>query len=72
MPTILIAPLALIWLVNHPDYRLPKQGHVILYGTPDRVSTEESTENGNVVLDAIMTEEFDDSNQKQPFHLLEF
>ncbi len=24
MPTILIAPLALVWLVNHPDYRLPK------------------------------------------------
>ncbi len=61
MPTILIAPLALVWLVNHPDYRLPKQGHVVLYGTPDRVSTEESKENGSVALDAIMTDEPDDS-----------
>jgi hypothetical protein len=56
-----IAPLALVWLVNHPDYRLPKQGHVVLYGTPDHVSTEESTENGSVVSDVIMTEESDDS-----------
>ena len=31
MPTILIAPLALVWLVNHPDYQLPKQSHVVLY-----------------------------------------
>jgi hypothetical protein len=30
MPTILIAPLALVWLINHPDYQLPKQGHVVL------------------------------------------
>jgi hypothetical protein len=59
MPTILIAPLALVWLVNHPDYRLPKQGHVVLYGTPDRVSTEGSTKNGSVVSDVIMTEESD-------------
>jgi hypothetical protein len=47
MPTILIAPLALVWLVNHPDYQLPKQGHVVLYGTLDRASTEASKENGN-------------------------
>ncbi len=47
MPTILIAPLALVWLVNHPDYQLPKQGHVVLYGTHDRASTEASKENGN-------------------------
>jgi hypothetical protein len=39
MPTILTAPLALVWLINHPDYQLPKQGHVVLYGTNDRVST---------------------------------
>ncbi len=61
MPTILIAPLALVWLVNHPDYRLPKQGHIVLYGTPDRVSTEGSTENGSIVSDVTMTEESDDS-----------
>jgi hypothetical protein len=42
MLTILIAPLALVWLVSHPDYQLPKQSHVILYGTHDRVSKEES------------------------------
>jgi hypothetical protein len=60
MPTILIAPLALVWLVNHPDYRLPKQGHVVLYGTPDRDSTEEPKENGSVDSDVIMTEESDD------------
>jgi hypothetical protein len=46
MPTIIIAPLALVWLVSHPDYR---------------VSTEESKENGSVVSDVIMTEESDDS-----------
>ncbi len=56
MPTILIAPLALVWLVNHPDYQLPKQGHVVLYGTNDRVSTEASTENGGTGLDVEMTE----------------
>ncbi len=61
MSTILIARLALVWIVSHPDYRLPKQGHVALYGTPDRVSTEESKENGSVVSDVIMTEESDDS-----------
>jgi hypothetical protein len=72
MPAILIAPLALVWLVNHPDYRLPEQGHVVLYGTPDRASTEGLTENGNVASDVTMTEESDDSNQKQPFHILEF
>jgi hypothetical protein len=60
-PTILIAPLALVWLVNHPDHRLPKQDHQVLYGTPDRVSTEESKENGSVVSDVIMIEESDDS-----------
>ena len=60
MPTILIAPLALVWLVNHPDYRLPEQGHVVLYGTPDRASTEGPTENGNVASDVAMTEESDD------------
>jgi hypothetical protein len=47
MPTILIAPLALVWLVNHPDYQLPKQGHVVLYGTHDRAPVESSKENGN-------------------------
>ncbi len=47
MPTILIAPLALVWLVNHPDYQLPKQGHLVLYETLDRASTEASKENGN-------------------------
>ena len=61
MPTILIAPLALVWLVNHPDYRLPKQGHAVLYGTPDRVSAEELKENRSVVSDVIMTVESDDS-----------
>jgi hypothetical protein len=61
IPTILIAPLALVWLVNHPDYRLPEQGHVVLYGTPDRVSTEGPTEIGNVVSDVTMTEESDNS-----------
>jgi hypothetical protein len=61
MPTILIASLALVWLVNHPDYRLPGQGHVVLYGNPDRVSTEGTTESGNVVSDVAMTEESDDS-----------
>ncbi len=47
MPTILVAPLALVWLVNHPDYQLPKQGHVVLYGTHDRAPAESSKENGN-------------------------
>jgi hypothetical protein len=61
MPTILIASLALVWLVSHPDYQLPKQGHVVLYGTHDRVSTEESKENGSVGSDVVMTEESDDS-----------
>jgi hypothetical protein len=61
MPTILIAPLALVWLVSHPDYQLPKQGHVVLYGTHDRVSTEESKENESVGSDVLMTEESDDS-----------
>ena len=51
MPTILIAPLALVWLVNHPDYQLPKHGHVVLYGTNDRVLTEALTGNGNTGLD---------------------
>ena len=56
MPTVLIAPLALVWLINHPDYRLPKQGHVVLYGTNDRVSTEASSEMGNVGSDVKITE----------------
>mgnify|MGYP000135273970 FL=1 len=56
MPTILIAPLALVWLVNHPDYQLPKQGHVVLYGTNERVSTEALTGKGNTGLDVEMTE----------------
>ena len=60
MPTVLIAPLALVWLINHPDYRLPKQGHVVLYGTNDRVSTEASSEMGNVGSDVKMTEKLDD------------
>jgi hypothetical protein len=47
MPTILIASLSLVWLVNHPDYQLPKQGHVVLYGTHDRTSAEAPKENGN-------------------------
>ena len=47
MPTILITPLALVWLVNHPDYHLLKQGHVVLYGTHDRAPAESSKENGN-------------------------
>ncbi len=55
MPTILIAPLALVWLVNHPDYQLPKQGHVVLCGTNDRVLTEALTGNGNTGLDVEMT-----------------
>jgi transposase InsO family protein len=59
MPTILIAPLALVWLVNHPDYQLPKQGHVVLYGTNDRVLTEASTENGSTGSDVEMTEKPD-------------
>jgi hypothetical protein len=42
MPTILIALLALVWLINHPDYQLPKQGHVVLYGTNDCVLAEAS------------------------------
>jgi hypothetical protein len=61
MPTILIASLALVWLVSHPDYQLPKQGHVVLYGTHDRVSTKESKENESVGSDVVMTEESDDS-----------
>ncbi len=56
MPTILIASLALVWLVNHPDYQLPKHGHVVLYGTNDRVLTETLTGNGNTGLDVEMTE----------------
>ena len=56
MPAILIAPLALVWLVNRPDYQLPKQGHVVLYGTNDRVSTEALTGKGNTGLDVEMTE----------------
>ena len=56
MPTILIAPLALVWLINHPDYQLPKQGHVVLYGTNDHVLTERSSEMGNVGSDVEMTE----------------
>jgi hypothetical protein len=47
MPTILIVPLALVWLVNHPDYQLPKQGHVVLYGTRDHAPAGSSKENGN-------------------------
>jgi hypothetical protein len=47
--------------VSHPDYQLPKQGHVVLFGTHDRVSTKESKENGSVGSDAVMTDEFDDS-----------
>ncbi len=55
MPTILIASRALVWLVNHPDYQLPKQGHVVLYRTNDRVLTEALTGNGNTGLDVEMT-----------------
>ncbi len=55
MPTILIAPLALVWLLNHPDYQLPKHGHVVLYGTNDRILTEALT-GGNTGSDVEMTE----------------
>ena len=64
MPTILIAPLALVWLVNHPDYQLPKQGHVVLYGTNDRVLTEALTESGGVSSDVEMTEKPDHPTNK--------
>ncbi len=64
MPTIVIAPLALVWLVNHPDYRRPEQGHVVLYGTPDRASTEGPTENGNVVSDVTITMAEESDNPK--------
>jgi hypothetical protein len=60
MPTILIAPLALVWLVNHPDYQLPKQGHVVLYGTHDRAPTEVSKENGNNGSDIEPIKKYDD------------
>jgi hypothetical protein len=59
MPTILIAPLALVWLVSHPDYQLPKQGHVVLYGTNDCVLTEALTEDGDTGSDVEMTEKPD-------------
>ncbi len=59
MPTILIAPLALVRLINHPDYQLPKQGHVVLYGTNDHVSTEGSSEMGNVGSNVEMTEKLE-------------
>jgi hypothetical protein len=65
MPTILIAPLALVWLVNHPDYQLPKQGHVVLYGTNDRVLTEALTKGVGTGSDVEMTEKPD--HHKQPF-----
>jgi hypothetical protein len=39
---------------------LVEHGHVVLYGTHDRVSTEQSKENGSVVSDVVMTEESDD------------
>ena len=42
--------------MNHPDYQLPKQGHVVLYGTNDRVSTEALTGKRNTGLDVEMTE----------------
>ncbi len=61
MPTILFTPLALVGLVNRPDYRLPKQGHVVLYGINDRVLTEASKEMGSFGSDVEMTEESDDS-----------
>jgi hypothetical protein len=72
MPTILIASLALVWLVNHPDYRLPGQGHVVLYGTPDRVSTKRPTESGNAARFGCRNARRIRRFQKQPFHLLEF
>ncbi len=61
MPTILIAPLALVWLVNHPDYQLLKQGHVVLYGTHDRAPAESSKENGNNRSDVEPIKKPDDS-----------
>ncbi len=60
MPTILIAPLALVLLVNHPDYQLPKQGRVVLYGTHDRAPTEASKENGNDESDIEPIKKLDD------------
>ncbi len=39
----------------NPDYQLPKQGHVVLHGTNDRVLTEALTGNRNTGLDVEMT-----------------
>ena len=70
MPTILIAPLALVWLVNHPDYQLPKQSHVVPYGTNDRVSTEALTGKGNNGSD--INDRNSGPSQKHPIFILEF
>ncbi len=43
-----------------PDYQLPKQGHVALSGTNDRVLTEALTENGNTGSDVEKTKKPDD------------
>ncbi len=45
--------------MNHPDYQLPKQGHVVLYGTNDHVLTEALTENGDTGSDVEKTEKPD-------------
>ena len=35
MPTIVITPLNLAWLVSHPDYTLAKPGHQVLYSSSE-------------------------------------
>ena len=42
--------------MSHPNYQLPKQGHVVLYGTNERVSTEVLTGKESTGLDVEMTE----------------
>ena len=59
MPTILIAPLALAWLVNHPDYQLSRQSHVVLYEINDRVLTEALTGSGSISSDVETAEKPD-------------
>jgi len=71
MPTILITPLALVWLVNHPDNQLPKQGHVVLYGTNDRVLNEATTESGSTGSYVEMTEK-PDHPENNLFYILGF
>ena len=54
MPTIIISPLSLAWLINHPDYTLEKNPHMVLYANAE-VSEDTSissptvdAENGSV------------------------